>query len=411
METLNNEQYTIAQKALEGGDMFITGSAGVGKSYLLKVLVNQLNNKWPKKNSVAVTALTGIAAVSIDGITLHSFAGMGHDLSKPISFKALYKWKAARVLIVDEVSMMTDKFLEKLYPPLCEYNIQIILFGDFLQLPPVNGIPCFMSPLWEKMNLKNHTYQLKTVIRQNDREFIQVLNEIRMGDISPESIKFLEKLDIKNFKKITKDTTKLYTMNNGVDGENYKRLVKIKSEFIQIKAIDTITKGKKSFPTTHSPPGAPYLIKKIDNLAPQLIKIKINSQVILTRNRSDGLLVNGSRGVVKEINNGIPMVDFKNSLVLSIEPIEYEVEENGYKFKRMQIPLKFAWALTCHKAQGLTLPKVLVSLKGAFAQGQIYTALSRATCPEGLIINNVKTLVNRNTVCPMAKEYYRGLTN
>ena len=415
MEGLNTKQREIAQRALKGEHLFITGSAGTGKSYLLKALVQEFLKKYKHARHVAITAMTGIASVSIDGRTLHSFAGMGHDHSKAISWEAKRRWMQTRVLIVDEVSMLTDKFLERLWEPISQYKIQVIFFGDFYQLPPINGKPCFKSSVWKTLGLHRNTVELTKVIRQKDNDFVKVLNEIRIGEISPESIEFLRNLDISKKKKdIHKSTTKLYTVNRNVDTENYKRLDRLESPLIVLTAVDRITKGKQVFSTP--PRNAPFLLGRMDREAPMSIELKVGAEVILTRNRPDGILVNGSRGIIKEFqgSSNIPIVEFKvnnveEPLVVPISPIEYEVKDSGYKMTRLQTPLKLCWAVTVHRAQGMTLPLVLASLHSSFEVGQCYVALSRSTCPDGLVIDDVDTLIHRNKVCPLAKKYYESV--
>jgi ATP-dependent DNA helicase PIF1 len=411
MESLNEKQKQCAHTALKGKNMFISGAAGVGKSFLLRVLVKLLNEKYIKKGkaAVAVTALTGIAAITIEGTTLHSFAGMGHDLSKTVSWVARNRWRQTKVLIIDEVSMMTDEFLEKIFEFIKLYKVQIICFGDFYQLNPINGKSCFMSPIWEILGLKDNTYELTDIIRQKDKQFIQALNAIRIGEITDEITDFLYTMDIDNVKDIPRCATKLYAINRGVDEENYKRLNKLPTKLITLYAHDTITKGKKKFPTTHAPREIPFILQMIEKEAPTAIDIKVGAEVMLTRNRPDCALVNGSRGKVKKYDEPtkIPTVEFDNGITVPIIPIEYEIKIKGYKITRMQCPLRLAYALTVHRAQGLTLNNVLATTHSSFANGQLYTSLSRCTTPQGLIINNVESLIHRNKISLEAKEYYR----
>ena len=408
MDTANTQQLKTIKRALDGENLFITGSAGTGKSYVLKLIVKELIDKFGDTKHVGVTALTGIAAISINGRTLHSFAGMGHDHTKKISFEAIPRWRNTRVLIVDEVSMLTDKFLERLYEPIVKYGIQVIFFGDFYQLAPVKGEFCFVSDVWDRLGLKKNTIELRDIIRQKDKEFVGVLNEIRVGNISKKSVEYLEKLDISNCEKIPKNITKLYSVNRGVDGENYKRLKKLKNPNVIFKARDTVMKGKKKLSSDNPPKDLPYLFDKMDKEVSSQIQLKIGAEVILTRNRNDGMLVNGSRGVITEIDNDkIPVVCFHSTnITIPIEPIEYEIDEKDYKMIRLQIPLKLSWSLTIHRCQGMTLSSVLASIDNSFANGQIYTALSRVTSPDGLIINSVKSIIERNKVSPLVSKYY-----
>jgi ATP-dependent exoDNAse (exonuclease V) alpha subunit len=412
MDTLNSGQREVVYKILSTTDnYFITGSAGVGKSYLLKVLVQELCEKYNDISRIAITAMTGIAAVTIDGNTLHSFAGLGHDGSRKPSPDAIKRWGRTKVLIIDQVSMLTDTFLDKLYKYILLYKIQVICFGDFFQLPPIGGEPPFMSKNWAKLKLDKNTVVLTEVVRQKNKDFVKVLNEIRTGDISEESIKYLTDLDISNADEIKENVTKLYTVNRGVDAENLRRLEDLEAPEVILKCEDTVTLNKIRMSNCIMG-REPILSKMIEKEAQSSIQIKVGALVMLTRNRPECTLVNGSIGTVLSIANGVPNVEFlrperDDKITTSIDRIEYDIKYKNYKVTRKQFPLKLAWSLSIHRCQGLTLKDVLLNVQSSFETGQIYTGVSRVTESSGLIIDDVETLVHRNKVCKKAKAYYK----
>lgn len=443
MDKLNSEQLNAATRILQNKEnIFITGSAGVGKSYLLKTIVEEFRNTL-QPEEIWVTALTGIAATNIDGITLHSYTGFGHDLSRTPNMDVVLRWKKTKILIIDEVSMLTKEFLKKIYEYVVRFGIQLVCFGDFFQLPPVDGKPCFISTFWKKLKLDKNTVELKTVVRQTDQEFINVLNEVRIGELSPESIKYLYKLDISNkfvdnhksrmkscdimrakisgdivnshlkpfliYEDDDKNLTKLYSLNRDVNAENKQKLDKLPDEVVVNTGRDELTVNKR---VSNIGNAKPFLIEKLNKESPKYIELKIGAKVMLTRNRADKILVNGSMGVIKRFEPygafTVPVIKFESFPEdITIFPIEHEVKYKNYKLTRLQLPLKLAWSLTVHRSQGLTLDNVLATLYGTFATGQVYTVLSRVKGPGGLTIDDVETLIHYNKVCPLAKKYYK----
>jgi len=408
---LTSSQQKALSRALEGKNLFITGVGGTGKSFLLRVIVEKLGHK-----NVAVTALTGLAAKNVGGITLHSFAGMGHDLSKKVNSFAKSRWKRTQVLIVDEVSMLTSTFLEKLYPWVVENDIQLIFFGDLLQLPPVNGKLCIESPKWSLLGLDEGTIELLEVVRQKDQEFIRVLNQVRTGQLTKETIAFLKKLEITQKKIDPHNITKLYALNRDVDKENLKRLNKLSGPLVILKAEDRCSERRPSATLT----------QMINKEAPQEIKIKVGALVMVTRNIPPRL-VNGMIGTVEScdpltvaFHNATPpkavtsrvvtppkAVEFKGGLI-EIPCVEYKAKFKRDQIIRKQYPIKLAWNLTVHRGQGMTLKNVYAAVKGSFENGQIYTVLSRAETPEGLCIDDVDYIIKNNKVSDVALEYYES---
>ena len=196
-EKLNPEQTRILNDIINfpTKNFFITGPAGVGKSFLLKKLVNELTKKH-KPDEIGVAAMTGLAATSINGSTLHSWTGLGlHGTKKPSSF-VKNRWKKCKTLIVDEISMCSRSYFEQIFPYLSK--VRVIFFGDFFQLPPVNGEMIFESDKWNEMLF--NIYEMKTVVRQNDLEFINCLHEIRKGKLSQTTIDYLQRFCITNKK-------------------------------------------------------------------------------------------------------------------------------------------------------------------------------------------------------------------
>lgn len=417
METLNEKQQLVIEIALNKENLFISGAAGTGKSYVLRVLKEKLRSIY-NDDQIAVTALTGIAASTIDGTTLHSFAGFGYDLSKPIRVDAIKRWSRTKVLIVDEVSMMSVDLIEKLYIYVRKHKIQVLFFGDFYQLPPINGFPCFLSETWNKLGLKNGTIILDKIVRQDNEEFITVLNEIRTGNISEKSSKYLEQFDLKKRSVMSKSTTKLFAVNKRVDSENSSKLNKIDSDLKILKSNDFLVNGSKKLVKIENIIVSKTLktfMDKIEKDIPSSLELKIGSEVILTKNKFEYGLVNGSRGKIISFDKNRPVVKFhgkKFSYNIIVDKVEHILNDSEYgiEFVRKQVPLKLAWGLTIHRSQGLTLDKVFASVSKTFEDGQIYTALSRVRKPENLIIDDVKNLLKANKVSKFASEYYSSLS-
>ncbi|KYQ93685.1 DNA helicase [Tieghemostelium lacteum] len=409
---LTSEQEKIVNLIVEGGkNVFFTGSAGTGKSFVLKHLVARLREKFPK--SVFVTAATGIAAVNIGGTTLHSFAGihLGTATAEKLAAniikkkKYLQRWRDVKVLVIDEISMIDSELFEKLNTigkiirgnQLPFGGIQLVLVGDFFQLPPVLGSYTFESPQWE--SCIDMCLELTTVMRQKEIEFINVLNSIRVGRVHDGIVKSLQQcarpLDVSNGVL----PTKLYTTNQSVDDENT----------LALGALTGEPKVYESFDSGHKD-----MIVNLDNdcPAPKSLTLKVGAQVVLLRKlEKNDTLVNGSRGVVVDFvkvrakkrfakfyqdNPMAPVVLFNDGQKVTIPPMEWGVWSEN-KASRVQLPLKLAWALTIHRAQGMTLDKVECQLSQSFACGQGYVALSRVRSLSGLYLRDFKRTAIRTS--------------
>ncbi|XP_070562852.1 ATP-dependent DNA helicase PIF1-like [Ptychodera flava] len=384
---LSQEQCEVLKAVLDGQNVFFTGSAGTGKSFLLKRIIGAL-----PPDATFATASTGVAACHINGITLHQFAGMGSGsqplepcielASRPARAR---QWRKCKHLIVDEISMLDADFFTKLeHVARVVRNkdkpfggIQVILCGDFLQLPPVTKAGqkrqfCFQSPAWWKCIHK--TMELRQVRRQTDTDFINILQHIRVGRCPDE---MAEKLAATAANKIDKNgilATRLCTHKEDVEQINVVQLQKLPDDSNSFEAID-------------SDPG---LVKLINNqcTVKQTITLKKGAQVMLTKNLDVGRgMVNGARGVITGFakEKGLPIVRFLNGLEQTIGPEKWPIKLGGGAcLMRRQLPLQLAWAISIHKSQGLSLDCVEMSLSRVFECGQAYVALSRARNLEGL---------------------------
>lgn len=383
---LNDEQNEILKACLRNKSIFFTGSAGTGKSFLLRKIIAT----FPPDGTVA-TASTGVAACLIGGVTLHSFTGIG---SGEASLKRCYElatrpasasaWRKCKRLIIDEVSMVDGDFFEKI-EAVARYvrnndkpfgGIQLILCGDFFQLPPVtkssgysqqsneNKRFCFQSTAWEKCI--EISFELKKVHRQKDNEFVRILNSLRIGRVTPEIESRLLSTSDQRVEYEGIVATQLCSHTKDADLINQSKLARIEVE-------------EKEFIATDSDP---YSAKQLDSQvpAPGKLILKIGAQVMLLKNVniSDGL-VNGARGVVVKYCDGYPVVKFKSGREYLARPEKWTIKTpGGAVIFRKQVPLKLAWAFSIHKSQGLTLDCVEMSLSKVFEAGQAYVALSRA---------------------------------
>lgn len=385
------EQETIINEILKNKtqNYFITGPAGTGKSVLLKCLVERIK----KGNSIGVTAMTGIAATSINGKTLHSWAGLGINGNRIPNYFIKKRWKDCKTLIIDEISMCSKEYFENIYKYI--KMVRVVFFGDFFQLPPVKGDMIFESDKWNDLDIK--IIKLDNVIRQKNFHFIKCLREIRIGNVSKDSKNYLEQFCINNKHENTEKFTKLYCVNRSVNSENDKKLNNINSKKISLKAIDKWKNGESE-----------DLLNIMEKIISYKITIKIGAKVMLIRNQLDGPFVNGSIGEVINFDKNIVYIKFENfDKIEPIYPIEFIESFNKITLTRTQFPLKLAWSLTIHKAQGLTIYKsLLLTVSNSFEYGQCYTGISRITDPTNLIIDNVEDLIKNNKVNPKVIEFY-----
>ena len=387
MNILNQKQKEISEKIMSGKNAFITGFAGSGKSYLIEHICTNLKEN---KKSYAKTAMTGCAAILIDGYTLHSTLGIGLGKGEP---KDLLKRIRRRegllpmllnlnVLIIDEVSMLSDELFDKiaqLFKLIHDSDkpfgkLQIILIGDMSQLKPVEGEYCFYAKCWEQCNIEVSV--LTENMRVNtDTRFDDLLQKLRWGIVS--DLELIEKMK-KNIFDGDILPTKLFSKNKDVDSINnfeLASLLKEGNECKTYKILYTSNPIKLIASTKYA----------VDNKIDEFLTICVGSQVMVTRNLDFDLqIVNGTRGVVVALNETGVTLKLVNGLIYKLGYFHVKDEErfgdNSMKnidFK--YIPLKLSWAMSIHKSQGATIDRLEIDLgESIFACGQAYVAMSRA---------------------------------
>lgn len=398
-----------------GVNIYLTGSAGSGKTHTLREYI-----KWLDEHEipVAITASTGIAATHMNGMTIHGWAGIGirenlSDFEIEQLQEKQYLWKRfekARVLIIDEVSMLHAHRLD-MVERVCRMfkrndlpfgGLQVILSGDFFQLPPVNKSKAqspkpkvhtqddlfidydsgeikeedpetdmvIHSNAWKKM--KPAVCYLTEQHRQEDKEFLEILNAIRKNNIS-DTHKDKLKLRI-NASVNSAIPTKLYTHNIDVDAINHLELEKINTDIKEF-----IMSGK----------GGDVLVDilKKSCLAPEVLKLKVGAEVMFIKNNYEAGYVNGTRGVIVGFDSsGEPIVEISASgRKITVSATDWQIEENGkVKASITQYPLRLAWAITIHKSQGMSLDSAEIDLSKTFTYGMGYVALSRVRTLDGI---------------------------
>eukprot|EP00040_Diaphanoeca_grandis_P043222 m.8885 g.8885 ORF g.8885 m.8885 type:complete len:844 (-) comp7259_c0_seq1:201-2732(-) len=432
--SLTAEQRRIADRVLSNGEsVFLTGPAGTGKSFLFRYLKQQLVHANEKHGveAVAVTAPTGVAAINVGGQTIHSWAGVGlgkgslDTLIKKVegTAAAAQRWKSAKVLLIDEISMLDGALFDTLAKIGASVRnkakpfggLQLVLCGDFFQLPPV-GLDqpgktfAFKADAWTDVGLVTH--HLSEVLRQqSDPGFISVLNDIRVGVLSETSIEALDRCHVTRKPRPTDGIvpTKLYCLNKEVDSENAKRLAMIQADEVVYDATST-DKFKGQAETSND--ARRQVLSSIENKAPCRLALKVGAQVVLVRNLDqENKLVNGSRGIVVGFDDIGPNVRFDCGVTRCIQQQEFWVFRGSLgSVSRVQIPLKLAWALTVHKSQGMTLSRVEVELGSAFDYGQVYVALSRAEKRDGLWLSGQRLRQGVVKAHPDVQRFYKANT-
>ncbi|HBG82218.1 MAG TPA: helicase [Acinetobacter radioresistens] len=387
------KQETALKLMKAGENVFLTGSAGAGKTYTLNQYINYLK---ARKVPVAITASTGIAATHMNGMTIHTWAGIGikdflsdDDLKRMKERKYLKEHlENAQVLIIDEISMLHAKQLNLVNQVLKYFKesdaafggIRVIAAGDFFQLPPVGKNDernrdkfCFMSDAW--VEAKFRVCYLTEQHRQDDEVLNQVLNAIRAQRIHPQHIQALKK---SRQHDIGETFTRLYTHNMDVDSLNYQHLNAIEGDEHQFEAV---CDGNEKLVET----------LKSSVRAPENLTLKKHAKVMFVKNNFDLGYINGSLGEVigfeEDDEHGLlPKVKLTDDTTLLVAPETWSIENEAGKViaSFQQIPLRLAWAITIHKSQGMTLEAAEINLSHTFEKGQGYVALSRLKSLEGL---------------------------
>ena len=432
LDQLTDEQKRAFFLVEEGKSIFLTGPGGTGKSFLLKTIYELIPERTGKH--VAVTALTGCAALLIGRFakTLHSWAGVGlaRESSAALatavrrSGKALRRWLGTDILIIDEVSMMTPELLEKLdeVAKLVRRSskpmggLQIVFVGDFYQLPPVikdkdQETPfVFESDVWRE--IIQETVSLTQILRQRDPVFHKILDEARKGGVTPESLQILQSRTNQPWQQLKIRPTLLFTRRAEVDNVNERNLKALKSERRIFKAETVFAPIEGTKGLTKDSPEIKRYVEKMDKDGPYMgeLILAIGAQVMLLTNLDfDAGLVNGSRGVVTGFDpSGAPLVQFLRGEPIPVPASSWESAEfEG--LGRKQIPLKLAYAITIHKAQGATLDCPLIDIgTSTFEYGQAYVALSRVKNLESLYIWDVEPTAFR--AHPKVLDFYNRLS-
>lgn len=402
--------------ALGGDNCFLTGAGGTGKSTQLRAFISEC----PRR--VSVTAPTGVAALNVGGMTIHRFCGMligpaagqsngdyfaqlQRDPRRSI-LAGFNRVKRCEVLVVDEISMLPGRqfeFVEFLFRRLRGRDepfggCQVIVTGDFLQLPPVRTSEterydwAFQSPAWAAATFR--TFVLEKVRRQDEAAFVRALADFRVGRVWGDSARILQSRVRSN---PPSTMPRLFTHNVQVDKWNVFQLSELPGD-------ETVLHAEQSGPELQRE----FLTRNL--LTPATLHVKPGALVMFTVNRAapgctDPIYVNGQLGTVEAVEADAVLVKTKTSAVIRVERFTWrydQQDEDSASFS--QFPLRLAWAMTIHKAQGLTLDSAYLDIRAAREPGQAYVAVSRVRSLAGL---NFKEWFKGVHVSPEAIEFYK----
>ena len=389
---LNEEQQVGFDKATTTTDnVFLTGSPGTGKTYTLKKIIGFYRHTH---RNVGITSTTGCSAILIGARTLHSYLKLGISDKTPEQLvynlkkhpEVIDKLANLEVLIIEEVSMLSDKLFTTIskYLSLIRKNpepfggIQLLLVGDFCQLPPVNDNFCFLSEEWTRLNPT--IMNLKTLIRQDgDIQFQEILERARIETITDEDISILKECK----KQDDIEYTCLCATNKEADKINNKELDKLKSqELSTFKYVNSMNKTDK--------------LELCEGC-----KVMVNWNVNI-----DAGIINGTTGIVISLNDECVNIKITNSnRFYKIKRMSIKDENTGLTLATI-MPLQLAWAITIHKSQGATLDYLLTDLGlSIFAFGQAYVALSRVKTLKNLALIDIRKDSFKTN--PSVKEFYK----
>ncbi len=386
---------------LSGESVLLTGPAGAGKTFVLNQFI-----KLAKRDGkhVSVTATTGLAATHLGGTTIHAWSGMGVLDSLPPGFRDhLSKGRIeiiekTDVLIIDEISMLHDFRLDMVdqicrlvrkQPELPFGGIQLIMSGDFFQLPPINrgdsraGSFVVNSQVWRELDPV--ICYLEEQHRQDDETLLEILNAIRGGDLRRRHAELLlERIGVMPDDPDA-PMTELHTVNVDVDTLNDRRLAELDGDEVSYEQSST---------------GSENYVENLQRsvLAPSILRLKKGALVMAVKNSMDRKYANGSLGRVIDFEpaTDYPIVEFTGGRIVSMLPETWELRDGDKKRASItQIPLRLAWAITVHKSQGMTLDAARIDLRKAFVEGMGYVALSRVKNLYNLYLTGINQMALR----------------
>ena len=447
--TLSHEQEHALDLFKEGKNLLITGPGGVGKTHLIQEFIKDAGRRG---KSVQVCALTGCASLLLgcSAKTIHSWSGikMAKGAKKQIVERALRgkktkkNWKGIHILIIDEVSMMSKKIFEVL-EELARYarlnsepfgGLQVILTGDFFQLPPIGSMNepdtsafCFESPLWHTVIPLDNHIELNTMFRQRDPKYIEILSQVRRGELNEENTRIL-----REHSKRVYDVE----LNNGI---NISKLfpIRARADYINQVMFDKLDSPEQEYNIDKIYNCGVYLESGIsiepavqevcDNMTAterdyemngllssaqcsEHLKLKIGALVMCTANIDmEHGICNGSQGIIIDLvgQDKSPKIRFVNGIVMVMSKHHWQsVDYPSVAIK--QYPLQFAWALTIHKIQGASLNMAQMDVgTSIFEYGQTYVAMSRVKSLEGLYMSDFNP--NKIRANPKVIQFYNKI--
>jgi ATP-dependent DNA helicase PIF1 len=367
--------------------VFLTGEAGSGKSYVIRQFLRGKDQKmYPS------LASTGAAAVLVGGRTFHSFMGLGileggraGVLAKAMKDKRLHKrLQQAHGFVLDEVSMLSGETLD-IAEEICRTvrdsdlpwgGLRVVAVGDFAQLPPVEKYSreknwAFEHPIWSRSSFL--TIGLRQNMRTQDQEFLSVLNDIRAGEASERVKYFLESRKVEDSEHLV--GTRLYPRRAQADQHNMSQLALIDHEHFELK-------------TDYG--GSDDAVRRIKEMAPipEVLHLKIGAYVMLRMNDPKGRFVNGSTGFLKERSDGNLLIELMSGRQVAIEKMTFQMlnAEGTPIAIATNFPISLAYAVTIHKAQGLTVDQAIVDLRRLWEPGHAYVAVSRVKLGQNLFV-------------------------
>lgn len=382
-----------------GASVFLTGAPGAGKTYVLNQFVGRAQRAGKR---LAVTASTGIAASHIGGTTIHSWSGLGildqlapEDLKRLGGSERLVKrYNSVDILVIDEVSMLHGQRLDMVnaVAKLLRGNdapfggLQVILVGDLFQLPPVGrGTDVFdfihLSAAWAELNPQ--ICYLTEQHRQTDNDaLLALLEAMRLDGVTEEHGRLLQdRMQVAPSPQTV--VTRLYSHNLDVDAINQRHLDELPGPS---KTFTMQTKGGRA--------KLEQLAKSL--LAPELLELKVDAEVMFVANNFADGYVNGSRGRVLEFRGDTPVIQLTDGRKITVEPHSWSLSEDGkIRAEVTQLPLRLAWAITIHKSQGMSLDAAEIDLARAFTPGMGYVALSRVCSLDGLYLQGINAMALR----------------